>query len=29
MLEIFVNLTCINRTPVYSEPKSWSQRCSV
>ena len=25
MQEIFVNLTCINRTPVYSERKSWSQ----
>jgi hypothetical protein len=23
--EIFVNLTCINQTPVYSEHKSWSQ----
>ena len=29
MLEIFVNLTCINQTPVYSEDKSWSQVCSV
>ena len=27
--EIFVNLTCINRTPVYSEQKSGSQGCSV
>jgi len=25
MFEIFVNLTCINQTPVYSEDKSWSQ----
>jgi len=25
MQEIFVNLTCINRTPVYSKHKSWSQ----
>jgi hypothetical protein len=23
--KIFVNLTCINRTPVYSEHKSWSK----
>jgi hypothetical protein len=22
--EIFVNLTCVNQTPVYSEDKSWS-----
>jgi hypothetical protein len=29
MLEIFVNLTCINQTPVYSEDISWSQVCSV
>ena len=25
MKEIFVNLTCINQTPVYYEHKSWSQ----
>jgi hypothetical protein len=25
MQEDFVNLTCINLTPVYSELKSWSQ----
>ena len=25
MSEIFVNLTCINWTPVYSEHESWSQ----
>jgi hypothetical protein len=25
MQEIFVNLTCINQIPVYSEHKSWSQ----
>jgi hypothetical protein len=25
MQEIFVNLTCINLTPVYSEVKSWSK----
>jgi hypothetical protein len=25
MKEIFVNLTCINQTPVYSEHKSWSE----
>ena len=25
MQEIFVNLTCINQTPVYSEHKSLSQ----
>jgi len=24
MLEILVNTTCIKRTPVYSEHKSWS-----
>jgi len=29
MQEIFVNLTCINRTPVYSEYKSWFQWWSV
>jgi len=29
MQEIFVNLTCINQTPVYSEHKSWSQGNSV
>ena len=29
MKEIFVNLTYINRTPVYSERKSWSQGSSV
>jgi len=25
MYEIFVKLTSINRTPVYSEHKNWSQ----
>ena len=25
MQEIFVKLTCVNRTPVYSKHKSWSQ----
>jgi len=25
MYEIFVNLTCVNWIPVYSEHKSWSQ----
>jgi len=25
MYEIFVNLTCINQTPVYSVQKTWSQ----
>ena len=29
MYENVVNLTCINRTPVYSEPQKWSQRGSV
>ena len=29
MQEIFVNLTCINRTPVLSEHKSWSHGGSV
>ena len=29
MKEIFVNLTCINRTPVYSEHKNWFQGSSV
>ena len=29
MQEIFVNLICIYRTPVYSEHKSWSQKGSV
>ena len=27
--KIFVNLTCINQTPVYSEHNSWSQGGSV
>ena len=27
--KIFVNLTCINQTPVYSEHNSWSQGSSV
>ena len=27
--EIFVNLTCVSKTPVYSEHKSWSQGGSV
>ena len=26
MLEIFVNLICMNQTPVYSEHKSWIPR---
>ena len=29
MQEMFVNWTCINQTPVYSEHKCWSQRGSV
>ena len=29
MREILVNLTCINRAPVYSEHKIWSQGDSV
>jgi hypothetical protein len=29
MWEIFINLTCVNRTPVYSEHNSWSQWGSV
>jgi hypothetical protein len=29
MKEIFVNLTCINQVPAYSEHKSWSQGGSV
>ena len=29
MMQIFVNLTCINRTPVYSEHKSCSQGGSI
>ena len=29
MQEIFVNLTCIHRTPIYLEQKSWSQDGSV
>jgi len=24
MLEIFVDLTCINQTPAYSKHKNWS-----
>ena len=29
MQKIFVNLTCINQTPVYFEHKSWSFGGSV
>jgi hypothetical protein len=29
MSEMFVKLTCINQTPVYSEHKGWSQGGSV